>query len=186
MSKVLLKIFILLLSVSVLQAKKQEKSRKIPVLRAVRCKSDNYTIKVNKCFIKAISKRDVSLSLSLDISKLGNKKILFEITVNFRVNNVYRKMMSTNRLDWCVIMEGTSNPIIQAMLREMGDSAKVLHKCPYDGKFELLDFLPSNAESTFLPEGMYRYDLNVYLEDTEIIDFKLFVKVFPFSEEISR
>lgn len=102
---------------------------------AVQCQSDNSTIIFHFCFVKAISRKVVTLNVGLTFVKTL-KKFFVQFIENYRYGNIYREVINTHKMDYCSIMENAdSNPFFSSVMKEVKESAGYMfHKCPYGGE----------------------------------------------------
>ncbi|KAL7014477.1 hypothetical protein ACKWTF_015953 [Chironomus riparius] len=127
--------------------------------RSVKCFFDNYTVLVKGCFLKAYSRRLVTLNLHGSFGKPLKKPCYFHFILYYRYGNIYREVIDTKKREWCSIMDGTQTHLyIKLLIAQLKDSApKLFHKCPYEGEHNLYN-ITVNEEKAFdlFPQGFYK------------------------------
>lgn len=111
------------------------------------CQSENSSIIIHFCYIKAISRRIATLNIGLTFIKPLKRQFYVQFVENYRYGNIYREVINTHKLDFCGLMAmALSNPFVSSIMNEVkGSAPHLFHKCPYEGKkcsfFNLINFL---------------------------------------------
>ena len=127
--------------------------------RSVKCSFDNYTVLLKGCYLKAYSRRLVTLNLYGSFGKPLKKPCYFQFILFYRYGNIYREVIDSKKREWCAIMDGVqTHPYINLLIAQLKDSApKLFHKCPYIGEHNLYN-ISVNEDKAFdlFPQGYYK------------------------------
>jgi len=155
--------------------------------QSVNCQANNSTLIVNYCFVKAISRKVVTLNIGLRLLKPVNKPIYVQLTLNYRYGLIYREVINTKKQNWCEIMDGKSTHLYmtQTINQIKGDAPHLIHKCPYDGEIEIKNLtIDENKSLDVFPEGFYKLSLLVFdKSDDPFFKLNLTVQVKSFIKE---
>ena len=58
--------------------------------RSVKCSADNYTVFLDSCYLKAYSRKVVTLNIAGSFDKPLNKPCYFQFVLFYRYGNIYR------------------------------------------------------------------------------------------------
>lgn len=149
--------------------------------RSVECTSDNYTIVLLKCYLKAYSRRIVTLTFIANVVWKLEKPIYVQLLYYYRYGNIYRQVINTKPLEWCSIMSGESNhPLMTHVITQLKNAAPtIFHKCPYEGIQEFLN-VTIDDKKTFdiFPQGFYQTRFIVFNKSNhEIFQVNIFYEV---------
>lgn len=150
-------IFLQLLSFSTVNC--AEKFKEGTRLHSTACKSNNSIIVVNYCYMKAISRRLVTLNVGVNILKSLKKPIYIQMILYYRYGLIFREVINTNKREWCEIMNGKSTHLfITQSIAQIEASVPVLfHKCPYEGLLEFKNMTIDEKKAfDVFPEGTYK------------------------------
>ena len=138
--------------------------------KSIECTANNITAIVTYCYMKAVSRRIVTLNVGVKFLKPINKPIYVQIIVNYRYGLIYREVINTKKQEWCGIMDGKStHPMLSQTIAQIkGSAPKLFHKCPYEGEVELKNVTLDDQKSfDVFPEGNYRFKLLISEKDVK-------------------
>lgn len=98
-------------------------------------------------------------------------------------NSAYRQIFKIHKVEWCSFMSGKarSNYMMNFIINTIKDSTskQLFHKCPYQGRFELLNItMKSDSHFSIYPRGQYRLDIKLYDEgDAEMFSVAVEMKI---------
>ena len=108
-----------------------------PYLRftSTKCDSSNKSVSGYKCFIKAYSRTNTTLSVFVNLTKpIFKVKFNYDLTCK-SISNSYRSIINVT-FEACSLLNGTaSNPVFQWIMGNLPDLKKLLHVCPYKVSF---------------------------------------------------
>lgn len=146
---------------------------------SIKCQADNTTIIMKYCFMKAISRKMVTLNIGVKFLVPYNKPYYVQFVLNYRYGTIFRQVIDTHQYEWCGIMSGgETNPFIEGVISVIKDAAPGLfHKCPYEGDMDLSNITyDGNAfdhHAKTFPQGTYRIDVFVFKDGKQTV--KLFI-----------
>lgn len=102
--------------------------------RSIECSTDNETIKINFCNIRAISKKLVFINFGFEIMKPLKSPIYIQIIYNYRFGTIYREMINSNKIEFCELFSGKqTNPVIELFMDVLKRCVpNFIHSCPYE------------------------------------------------------
>lgn len=107
---------------------------------SIKCESTNKSITSLKCFLKMITRRNISFNVLANISRPLNKfKMQYELLFNDIGNT--KRLIINETIDLCPFLDGTNtNPVMKWLIGIMSASLKeIIHPCPYFVRlFEIL------------------------------------------------
>lgn len=146
--------------------------------RAVSCQSDNATVVLRYCNLKAISRDKVFLNFGGTIIGKLQKPIQIQLIHYYRFGNIYREVINTQKIEFCSVMDGANSHLfLKQMMEQIKEIAtELIHKCPYKGDIDVRNLTTDDSKYfDVFPAGMYRLELYVFKGETEV--FKLQVDV---------
>ena len=133
--------------------------------RNIRCESDNKTILVKFCYIKAYSRYVVNTFLGLNITTPVSKPVYVQMVIKYRYGLNFHQVIDTKLIEWCSAVDGAKiNPLAKLFGNFLAEVVPHLfHKCPYEGDLDLVNFTASGQlnDSQVFPTGIYRYNIFV-------------------------
>lgn len=135
--------------------------------KSIRCHSDNVTVIMKFCYLKAYSKYVVTANIALNILS-PIQKVYIQFILSYRYGLIFRPVIDTKIQDWCAIVKGgQTSPYIKLLLDTLKDTTgpKAIHECPYEGEFEALNVTLNYDRvdpTAIFPEGTYRITIIVY------------------------
>jgi hypothetical protein len=134
--------------------------------KSLKCWSDNETVLVKACSLKAQSRRLVTASVHFVAPNSIDRPIYARAILNVRTGYRFHTMIDTKEVDWCGIMDGKDGHLFAMLLiNQMKASAPSLfHKCPYS----VIDLKNVSGDDTifddtnWIPSGLYRNDVMAY------------------------
>lgn len=149
----------------------------------IKCRIDNSSARLKYCHLKAYSRTYVTLNIGFSIFKPIKNFLYVEVSCSYRYGNIYREVFRTPRLEWCGIMSGAaSNPIISNALNTLeGNIASLVHKCPYQGEFDLQNISghhEKDSANSMMWEGNYKTEIFIYHKEKEVlfVDVRDYIK----------
>jgi len=133
--------------------------------RSVKCSTDNYTVLLDRCYLKAYSRRIVTLNIVGTFGVPLRKPCYFQFVLFYRYGNIYREVIDTKKREWCAIMDGVqTHPYINLIISHLKNSApKLFHKCPYEGQHNLYNITVNEDKAiTVWPQGYYKMMITTY------------------------
>jgi len=143
-------------------AKSADKFNNGSRFQSIECKADNSTASVKYCFIKAISRRIVTLSVGIKVLKSFHKPLNVQIILYYRYGLIYREVINTKKQEWCDLMDGKSTHVYfsHAIAIVKGNAPGLFHKCPYDSDVDVKNItVDDNKSFDIFPEGFYKTSL---------------------------
>lgn len=143
--------------------------------RAVQCFSDNFTVILHTCHLKAYSRKIVVLNLHMYFQKPLFKPTNVEFIILYRYGTIYREVINTQKRDWCIIMEGESTHLMISLIidRLRTSAPQMFHKCPYVGEQKFMNVtLDETKKYDVFPQGYYKVKVMVY-NSTDAEVFKM-------------
>ena len=143
--------------------------------KSIKCQADNITILFKFCFMKAISRKMVTMNLGVTFLVPYTKPYYVQFILNYRYGTIFRQVIDTYQCEWCGIMSGgETNPFIEGVINVVKSAAPALfHKCPYEGEMDLKNITYDGASfdhhtKTF-PQGTYRIDIIVFRNEKQTV-----------------
>lgn len=99
-----------------------------------------------------------SMSCSKNL-KPSERPIWVQMILYYRYGNIYREVINTKLIDWCVIMDGvTGHLFLMQTIRQIKSFVrKNIHKCPYGEDIELKNITLDDGKGfDVFPEGIYK------------------------------
>lgn len=127
--------------------------------RSVKCSVDNYSVILNGCYLKAYTRRIVTLNLVGSVVKALKRPLYFQFILHYRYGTIYREVINTKKREWCAIMDGVQTHMyINLVIAVLKESApKLFHKCPYKGDYQLYNITVDDSKTLDLfPQGFYK------------------------------
>ena len=103
--------------------------------RGVNCSSyEKFIAEFTFCYVKAYSRKVTTLNFGINFKK-PLKHVFVQLFAYYRYGNIYREIVSSQKINWCEIMEGAGyNLFFKMMIDVIAQSIPGLfHKCPYEG-----------------------------------------------------
>lgn len=72
--------------------------------KSVKCKTDNETMILKYCNIKAYSRKIVVFNLGVKILKTLKRPIYIQTVLNYRYGNIFRPVITMSKQEWCGTM----------------------------------------------------------------------------------
>ena len=151
--------------------------------KSIKCQADNTTISFNYCFMKAISRKMVTLNLGVKFLTPYTKPYYVQFILNYRYGTIFRQVIDTHQYEWCGIMSGgESNAFIDSIISALKNAAPSLfHKCPYDGIMDLrnvtYDGNTFDDHTKLFPEGTYRIEVFVFKNQKQTVKLSIIFEV---------
>ena len=154
-------------------AKKYEPPPKFLVRpKSIHSQSDNKTVLIKYCYLKAYSRIIVTANLGLKFLVPVTKPLYIQLIFKYRYGTIFRQIIGTKQTEWCGVMEGAdTNPLVKIIISAI---PQFYHKCPYEGELDLFNVSYTNffpTESNMFPEGTYR--INAYIFKSNITILRL-------------
>lgn len=76
-------------------------------------------------------------------------------------NSEFHQLFKTPRVDWCSLMSESkkANRLILPIVRHLKDKCpQLVQKCPYSGRYEVIDMRFNSRRLSVWPVGIYRID----------------------------
>ncbi|KAL7011866.1 hypothetical protein ACKWTF_014496 [Chironomus riparius] len=127
--------------------------------QSIECISNNLTATIAYCYMKAVSRKVVTLNVGVKLTKPINKPIYVQFIFYYRYGIIYHEVINTKKQEWCGIMDGKSaHPMILQTLAQIKATAPGLfHKCPYEDLVELKNVTIDDTKSfDVFPAGHYK------------------------------
>ena len=144
--------------------------------KSVKCQSDNKTIMVKYCYLKAVSRKIVTFNVGLKYLIPHIKPLYLHAIFYYRYGTIFRQIIDLKKLEVCAILDGAdTNPLIKLIIDMVKRKApKMIHKCPYTGDFDLRNFTVDldliDKATMFFTEGTYRLDISFFFNDTKSLN----------------
>ncbi|KAL7012115.1 hypothetical protein ACKWTF_014642 [Chironomus riparius] len=145
--------------------------------KSIRCATDNVTVSVIYCYLKAISRKLVTANVGVKIL-IPMHKIGIQFILNYRYGLIFRPVIDTKYQDWCAIMKGAdTNPYIKLLIDIVKETASSgIHRCPYTDEFHI-DNVTINYDkvdpTALFPEGTYKIQVLVFVGKKEVMRLEL-------------
>lgn len=149
--------------------------------KSVKCRSDNKSVITKYCYLKALSRKIVTLNLGLNFLIPHKKPYFVQGILYYRYGTIFRQAVDTKKVEICGIIDGVdTNPLVRLLVNIVKYKApNLVHKCPYTGDFDLKNFTLNmdlfDRASMLFPEGTYRYDYSSFFNNS--ITFNLSVTI---------
>lgn len=144
--------------------------------KSTHCESDNNTVTIKYCYIKALSRKVVAAFLGLKVNIPLTKPIYVQLIIRYRYGLKFHQVIDTKQIEWCSVMNGDDsnlNPLIKLMANNLKEKTPTLfQKCPYTGEldFQNISVITEDfKESEIFPEGTYRSSLYVFKDNKKIL-----------------
>ncbi|KAL7011865.1 hypothetical protein ACKWTF_014495 [Chironomus riparius] len=140
--------------------------------QSIECKANNSTALVTFCFIKAVSRKVVTLNVGVKLLKSFNKPLYVQFIVNYRYGLIYREVINTKKQEWCGVMDGKSaHPLLLQIVAQIkGSAPSLFHKCPYEGDVELKNVtLDDQKAFDVFPAGNYKTSVLTFDKNENLI-----------------
>ncbi|CAG9811658.1 unnamed protein product [Chironomus riparius] len=157
--------------------------------RSAKCSTDNNSVLLHGCYLKAYTRRIVTLNLVGSVVKPIKRPMHFQFILHYRYGTIYREVIDTKKREWCSIMDGMQTHMyIMLIIRQLKESApKLFHKCPYQGDYQLYNITVDESKAfDMFPQGYYKLKVVVF-NSTDDMVFKidlLFEIKSPFKDSI--
>jgi hypothetical protein len=142
---------------------------------SIKCQADNTTIIFKYCYMKAISRKMVTMNIGVKFLVPYTKPYYVQFILNYRYGTIFRQVIDTHQYEWCGIMSsGESNPFIDGIISVLRNAAPGLfHKCPYEGDMDLKNVTYDGAafdhHAKTFPQGTYRIDVFVFKNEKQTV-----------------
>ncbi|KAL7014214.1 hypothetical protein ACKWTF_015806 [Chironomus riparius] len=156
-----------------IQSKSEDKFQYIGArFKSIKCQSDNITVITKYCYLKAVSRKVVTLNFGVKLLVLYSRPYYIHSVLNYRYGTIFRQIIDTKKIEVCGILDGIdTNPLVKLVFDMIKSRmpANIFHKCPYTGDWDFNNFtlnlgLVDKATMLF-PEGTYRADISLYFRD---------------------
>lgn len=151
--------------------------------KSLKCKADNKTTLIKFCYLKAVSRKIVTFNYGVKLLVPFVKPFFGNFVVYYRYGTIYRQIIDIKNYEICEILDGgDTNPLIKLLLDMLKSRAPhLIHKCPYDGDWDLKNFTLNteliDGASMFFPQGIYRGDFSLYINDSWSLNFSAALEV---------
>jgi hypothetical protein len=134
--------------------------------RSVKCTSDNITILVKYCYLKAVSRKIVTLNLGLKYLVPYTKPLYVKSIFYYRYGTIFREILKVESETCSAYEEALTNPLSKVLMDMLKSRAPhLIQPCPYNGDWDLTNFTMDlnlvDKASMIFPEGIYRIDLSL-------------------------
>ena len=139
---------------------------------SLKCEADNKTILVKFCYLKAVSRKIVTLNFGVKLLVPFVKPYFGQVILYYRYGTIFRQIIDVKKFEICAILDGNdTNPLIKLILEMLKSRApNLIHKCPYEGDWDLRNFTMNTdlieGASMLFPQGIYRSDFSLYINDS--------------------
>lgn len=152
------------------------------------CITDNKTVVVKYCYLKPYSRYLVTLNLGLTFLIPLQKPFYIQMIVFYRYGTIFRQVIDTKENEWCGYMEGKDvNPLTKVVADYINSTfPEIIHKCPYKGDFELLNYTCSNSlipNALMFPQGVYRLEIIAQKNNATVVHVKIKVEITSIFKE---
>jgi hypothetical protein len=156
--------------------------------KSVQCQSDNKTISTNFCYLKALSRKVVTLNIGIKFLVTYKKPYYIQAEILYRYGTIFRQVIDLKKNEICSILEGVDiNPLGKIIIDMIKTNyPDIIHKCPYSGDWGFTNFTLNvdlfNSATMIFPEGTYRIDISVLRGNDEtfkvslVFDNKSYIK----------
>lgn len=152
-------------------------------IKSVECKSlDNKTISFEFCYIKAYSRKFVTLNIKFNVGRRVQKPIYIQYIVGHKTSgNSCQQFYKSDLIEFCGLMdENNANPLVKSIINVLNYTApQLFHKCPYEGQIEVIN-ATIHGEKAFVlfPTGTYCAEWNFFDDKKkQIASFKFFCEI---------
>lgn len=126
--------------------------------KSVKCQSDNITVVIKYCYLKAVSRKIVTLNFGIKLLVPYTKPYYIHSVFFYRYGTIFREIIDTKKLEICGILDGLdTNPLVKLVVDMMKSRMpeNILHKCPYKDDWGFNNFTLNTdiADGTFLKES---------------------------------
>ena len=138
--------------------------------QSIECSANNLTAVVKYCFIKAISRKVVTLNVGVKPLKSFKKPFYVQLILYYRYGLIFREVINTKKQEWCDFMDGkTKNLYLSHTIAQINSSApNLFHKCPYEGDVEVKNLTVDDQKAfSVFPEGIYKTSVLVFETSVE-------------------
>ena len=133
--------------------------------KSIECDANNITAVVKYCFIKAISRKVVTLNVGVKPLKSFKRPFYVQLILYYRYGLIYREVINTKKQEWCEIMDGKINNLYFAhtIAQIKASTPDLFHKCPYDTDVDIKN-LTNDEKKAFdvFPEGIYKGSVLIF------------------------
>jgi len=157
----------------VIQSKHEDNFKSFNVrFRSLKCESDNKTISVKYCNLKAVSRKVVYLNVGINFLVPFIYPYYTHGIVYYRYGTIEREVIDTKMIELCGFLDGGDKNLLVKLFIDMIGSRlpNLVHKCPYFGDFDLRNFTLNmdliDRATMMFSQGIYRYDLFCYYNGT--------------------
>ncbi|KAL7014212.1 hypothetical protein ACKWTF_015804 [Chironomus riparius] len=169
---------------TVIQAKSEDKFSFNGVrFKSVKCQSDNTTITTKYCYLKAVSRKDVTLNIGVKFLVPHTRPFFIQFIFHYRYGTIFRQIIDTKKLEICAILDGTDTNLLVKLVHDLIKNRlpELVHKCPYKDDWDFKNFtlnmdLVDKATMLF-SEGTYRVDVSVYFSDVNTINVSIVIDI---------
>ena len=169
-----------ILSLQIIDPAKNREPRPKFLIRpnSVFCEFDNRTVLLKYCNLKPYSRYLVTLNLGFQFLVALKKPFYIQILIYYRYGTIFRQVIDTKQNEWCTYMEGTGiNPLTKAITEYINMTyPQLIHKCPYEGDFDLFNYTMSAAlplQSQIFPQGYYKLVVFCFKNDVAVLTLKI-------------
>jgi hypothetical protein len=152
--------------------------------KSVRCKIlDESYGKMNKCFVKPISRNLSTLNLNFDIIKVVRAPIFIETKLFYRYITITRQIYPTTTFDFCAIMRGDG--LFEKMTLFIIDLFKdsvpqLFHKCPFAGPLNLMNITITKSTvpiEQLFPRGTYKVFIGIIHNNSRVYQMEIQLEI---------
>jgi hypothetical protein len=152
--------------------------------KSVKCKNlDPSYSKINKCYVKPISRNVSTLNLDVEILKVMRAPIFVESQLFLRYNTISRSIYPKITFDFCAVMRGDGivEKFTLFMINFFRNSVpQLFHKCPFSGRMNLPNItlsVKSLPIDRLLPSGMYKAVIGTIHNNTKTFQMEVQVEI---------
>jgi len=152
-------------------------------IKSIECKSlDNKTITFEFCYVKAYSRKLVTLNMKYNIVRRLQKPIYVQYIAGRKTSgNTCQQYYKSDLFDFCDFMdENNANPLVKSIVNVLNYTApQLFHKCPYEGQIEVINATVHGEKAFVLfPTGTYCAEWNIFDDKKKpIASFKFFCEI---------
>ena len=145
--------------------------------KSVKCRSDNTTIFIKYCYLKAVSRKTVVLNVGIRYLIPYTKPFYSRSIFSYRYGNIFREIINTHQIEVCALLEGAdSNPLTKVLMDMLANKApNLIHNCPFTGDWDLKNFTMDlnlvDKASMIFPEGIYKISSTMYYNGSATYNF---------------
>ena len=152
--------------------------------KSIKCQSDNITVITKYCYLKAVSRKVVTLNFGVNLLVLYSRPYYIHSVLNYRYGTIFRQIIDTQKIEVCGILDGIdTNPLVKLIFDMIKSSmpANIFHNCPYKDDWDFNNFtlnldLVDKVKMLF-PEGTYRADIALHFRDVITYNFSLVIEI---------